>query len=122
MLLDLERVPGFDKSLAERPQLDAAEAALAALGNPWGERLARWCFELQNHAASERKKLTREDNWDSDWTFIKGNQWTGPLPSYRRPIVMNAWKRALHVALAIVTGNRPILKLIPQGASADPAV
>jgi len=84
-----------------------------------GEELADWVFELLGHAASMRKKITREDKWDSDFAFLKGSQWTGPLPSYRRPIKMNAWARALHIALSIVIGNRPILKLIPQGTNVD---
>lgn len=80
-----------------------------------GESLAKWCHELVEYAHSARKKNTNEDNWDSDFEFLKGNQWSGPLPSYRRAIVMNAWKRALHMALAIIIGNRPILKLVPEG-------
>src|SRR4249920_3548858 len=80
-----------------------------------GKKLSKWCFELTEHAGNARKKVTSEDNWDSDFEFIRGVQWSGPLPSYRRAIVMNAWKRALHIALAVIIGNRPILKLVPEG-------
>src|ERR1043166_4455833 len=80
-----------------------------------GKKLAKWCFELTEHAENARQKITGEDNWDSDFEFLKGNQWSGPLPSYRRATVMNAWRRSLHIALAIIIGNRPILKLVPVG-------
>lgn len=38
----LSRAPSFKKSLTLRPELAAIEKLLAAGGNPWGERLARW--------------------------------------------------------------------------------
>lgn len=82
-----------------------------------GRRLAQWVFGLLEHAAEGRKKLTREDQWDKDWTFIaKQKQWEGPLPTYRRPILVNIWRRAFHVVLATLMGNRPTLKLVPGGA------
>jgi len=65
--------------------------------------------------AAFRKDNTREAHWDQDWRFLRGKQWDGPMPSYRRPIKMNAWRRAHHAELAVLLGGRPTLKLVPQG-------
>jgi hypothetical protein len=79
-------------------------------------KLAKWVHSLAQHAADKRKTQTHESNWDRDLEFIvASSQWEGPLPSYRRPITVNIWRRAYHILLAVLTGGRPILKLIPQG-------
>jgi hypothetical protein len=81
-----------------------------------GEVLSQWCFDLLKYQAAERERRTREGQWDKDWQFIGQNkQWEGPLPTYRRPITANIWRRSLHVLLSVLMGGRPMLKLIPQG-------
>ncbi len=80
-----------------------------------GEKLSGWVFGLLEHEANRRKELTREAHWEDDWKFITGDQWEAPRPSYKRAIVMNAWRRSLHVVGAVITGGRPTLKLVPQG-------
>jgi hypothetical protein len=84
------------------------------------EELAQWCFALLDHAADGRRENTRERSWDSDWEFISGKQWEGSMPSFRRPITVNVWRRDLHILLATLLGERPLLKVIPQGS--NPAV
>jgi hypothetical protein len=79
------------------------------------EELATWCFGLLEHDAAERKKKTRETKWEEDWNFIQGDQWEAPRPSYKRAIVMNAWRRSFHIVAAVLTGGRPTLKIVPQG-------
>lgn len=80
-----------------------------------GEKLANWCHGLLEHDGDARKKITRETEWASDWAFLNGKQWEGSQPTYRRPIVVNAWRRVFHVVLAVLLGSRPMLKVVPQG-------
>ncbi len=84
-----------------------------------GEQLASWIFGLLDHYAAARKQATREKSWDADWAFLRGKQWEGPLPTYKRPIVSNIWRRAYHISLATITGGRPTLKIVPQGTLPD---
>jgi hypothetical protein len=77
--------------------------------------IADWVFNRLSEAATGRKRQTREDQWRSDWKFLSGKQWDRPSPSYRRQITVNVWRRALHILLAVLTGNQPTLKLVPQG-------
>lgn len=79
------------------------------------ESLAKWVVGLTEYAADARKNRTNEDRWDKWWHFMRGQQWEGPMPSYRRPIVVNIWRRAYHILLATITGHRPTLKLVPSG-------
>ena len=80
------------------------------------KKLAEWVYGLAQHAHEGRKKNTREEYWEDDMAFlIGGKQWDGASPSWRRPIVANMWRRSMHILLAILTGGRPILKVIPQG-------
>lgn len=96
----------------DKPEYDVQEA----------EKTADWVFGVLEHAADQRKKMTREPYWASDLDFLKGAQWEGPLPTYRRPITMNAWRRAHHISLAVITGGRPTLKLVPQGQMDESAL
>lgn len=87
-----------------------------------GKKLSAWVHNLLEHAADGRRAHTRESHWNKDWNFISRNQqWEGPLPSYRRPITANILRRGLHIIMAVLTGGRPLLKVIPQGKS-DPAM
>lgn len=86
-----------------------------------GKKLSSWVHNLLEHAADGRRAQTRESQWKKDWDFISRNQqWEGPLPSYRRPITANIYRRGLHIIMAVLTGGRPLLKVIPQGP-ADPS-
>jgi hypothetical protein len=77
--------------------------------------ISDWVFDRLSEAATARKRQTREAQWTADWKFLSGKQWDAPSPSYRRQITVNIWRRALHILLAVLTGNQPSLKLVPQG-------
>lgn len=80
--------------------------------------LAKWVAELAEHAVQERAQKTRESSWDADWDFlVSSKQWSGSLPTYRYPIVVNVWRRDFHQLMAVLTGGRPVLKIVPQGMS-----
>jgi hypothetical protein len=83
------------------------------------KKLATWIWDMVQDDAGHRKVSTREDRWQEDWEFLRGKQWAGAMPSYRRPIKMNAWRRAHHAELAVLLGGRPTLKLVPQGQIED---
>jgi hypothetical protein len=87
-----------------------------------GKKLAAWIWDMVESDADARKKNTREEFWESDWKFIRGRQWEGSMPSYRRPIKMNAWRRAVHTELAVLLGGRPTLKVVPQGGMPEGAL
>lgn len=87
-----------------------------------GKELAAWVWGVLEDDASDRRERTREADWEKDLKFIRGRQWDGPMPSYRRPIKMNAWRRALHAEIAVLLGGRPTMKIIPQGAPMSPDV
>jgi Zn-dependent M16 (insulinase) family peptidase len=53
-LHDLERTPGFRKSLTLRDELRRLEALVAGADNPWSERLARWGLFAAPHAVATR--------------------------------------------------------------------
>ena len=81
-----------------------------------GVKLASWVKQLSEHAAGKRREKTREEHWARDLEFIvSSDQWEGPLPSYRRPTTVNIWRRGFHIIMAVLTGGRPIIKVIPQG-------
>jgi hypothetical protein len=82
---------------------------------PKGEELASWIWEQTEDDGAWRKANTREESWKKDWEFLRGRQWDGPMPSYRRPVKMNAWRRANLATNAVLLGGRPTMKLIPQG-------
>lgn len=84
-----------------------------------GKKLAGYIWDMLENDASMRKKNTREERWEADWKFLRGSQWDGPMPSYRRPVKMNAWKRAVHATEAVLLGGRPTMKIIPQGFLPD---
>lgn len=90
----------------DRTEYDVGEA----------KEISDWVFNLLSTAADGRKSQTREDSWAKDWKFlIGGKQWESGSPSYRRQVKVNIWRRSLHILLAVLTGNQPTLKLVPQG-------
>ena len=80
-----------------------------------GKKMAEWIWEIYTDDARAREQVTREGQWAKDWKFLRGSQWEGAMPSFRRPIVMNAWRRAYHMEMAVALGGRPTLKIVPQG-------
>lgn len=86
-----------------------------------GKELAADVWGRLSDDEAFRKDNTRERDWETDWKFLRGRQWDGPMPSYRRPIKMNAWRRALHAEEAVLLGGRPTMKIIPQG-QIDPGI
>ena len=101
--------PDTDAVLTKEPKAYDEEKAT---------KLCKWVVGLAEYAAVQRKKQTREEHWNKDQDFIfASRQWGGPMPSYRRPITVNIWRRGIHILLSVLTGGRPILKVIPQGMS-----
>ncbi|MEM2352054.1 MAG: hypothetical protein QXT26_06570 [Thermoproteota archaeon] len=80
-----------------------------------GKKLAEWCWALFEYTEREKSKKVDPSQWDKVWEFVRGKQWEGDFPSYRRPIVHNTWRRTLHILLSVITGERPIIKVVPQG-------
>src|SRR3990167_1581752 len=112
--------------MIERPLTDAVETRLAPESGDDGyspekaRKLAAWVFDLTEHASDARKAHTNVSKLNKVWDFIGGNQWSGAdLPSYRRPIKLNVWRRAIHQAMAVLTGDRPMLKIIPMGGPVE---
>lgn len=107
--------------MLERPMTDAIETRVDpehtdqdGYDPDKAKKLAAWVFELRDHIADTRKPQIKKLN--KVWKFIGGDQWSGSdLPSYRRPIVLNVWRRSIHQAMAVLTGDRPMLKIIPMG-------
>ncbi len=108
--------------MIERPLTDAVETRVDPESGEDGyseekaKKLAQWVWDLTEHAADARKRHVNIEKLNKVWAFINGDQWSGAdLPSYRRPITLNVWRRAIHQAMAVLTGDRPMLKLIPMG-------
>ena len=102
--------------MAEYPDSSPISSELREYDEDAAKKLAEWVFGLAQHAHEGRKAATRESQWENDMQFlIGGKQWDGASPSWRRPITVNMWRRSMHILLAILTGGRPILKVVPQG-------
>ncbi|MFT3692659.1 MAG: hypothetical protein QM831_05930 [Kofleriaceae bacterium] len=53
-VMDLAKVPGFEKSMTMKPALTAVEDVLAQSGNPWRDRIAKWGLLEKPYAAAAK--------------------------------------------------------------------
>jgi len=79
------------------------------------EKLCNWVNSLFEYASAERSKRVDTKKWDDVWKFIRGEQWSSTnFPSYKLPIKFNSIRRTLTILSSVLTGGRPILKIVPQ--------
>jgi len=79
------------------------------------EKLCNWVNSLFEYASAERNKKIDTKKWDDVWKFIRGEQWSSTnFPSYKLPIKFNSIRRTLTILSSVLTGGRPILKIVPQ--------